>query len=160
MGVTMNIGDTSDRSGLPVKTIRYYEDIGLVHPARGANGYREFDESDLHKLVFVGRARSLGFGIEDCRLLLSLYEDRSRESADVKAIAEIHLAEIDRKIAELEQLRACLAALVVNCHGDARPDCPIIDALSTARTEADSRAREVSRVRSHANGRSNRNAIV
>jgi len=156
----MNIGDVSELSELPAKTIRYYEDIGLVRPARSANGYRDFNESDLHKLVFVGRARSLGFGIEDCRLLLSLYEDRSRESADVKAIAETHLDAIDRKIAELERLRACLAALVVNCHGDVRPDCPIIDALSTARTEADSRAREVSRVRSHANGRSSRNEIV
>lgn len=128
----MNIGTVAERSGLPPKTIRYYEDIGLVRPARGANGYRRFDEADLHKLAFVARARSLGFGIEDCRLLLSLYEDRSRESAEVKAIAEAHLAAIDRKIAELGQLRSCLRELVTRCHGDHRPDCPILDALSHA----------------------------
>lgn len=159
MGITMNIGDASGRSGLPVKTIRYYEDIGLVRPSRGANGYRDFNEAELHKLVFVGRARSLGFAIEDCRVLLSLYEDRSRESAEVKAIAETHLDSIDRKIEELERLRACLSDLVVNCNGDARPDCPIIDALSTFHAGPDSRARETSKVRSLANGRSDRNAI-
>lgn len=156
----MNIGDISELSELPAKTIRYYEDIGLVRPARSANGYRDFDETDLHKLVFVGRARSLGFGIEDCRLLLSLYEDRSRESADVKAIAESHLDAIDKKIAELERLRVCLRDLVIHCHGDDRPACPIIDALATPHTESGSPAREISRVRSHPNGRSNKSAIA
>lgn len=135
----MNIGTIARRSGLPAKTIRYYEEIGLIRPARGENGYRAFDEADLNKLVFVGRARSLGFSIEDCRLLLSLYEDHSRESADVKAVAEAHLREIERKIAELVQMRACLTDLVIHCHGDARPDCPILDALSAQETAPASR---------------------
>ena len=126
----MNIGDVATRSGLPPKTIRYYEDIGLVRPLRSANGYRSFRESDLHKLTFLGRARALGFSIEDCRTLLGLYEDGTRESAQVKAVAEEHLGEIDRKIAELQSMRATLAHLVDACHGDHRPDCPILEDLS------------------------------
>ena len=97
----MNIGDVAERSGLPPKTIRYYEDIGLIRPERGANGYRAFSDADLHRLAFLGRARSLGFSIEDCRALLALYADPARASADVKAMAETHLAQVDRKIAEL-----------------------------------------------------------
>ena len=126
----MNIGDVAIRSGLPPKTIRYYEDIGLVRPLRSANGYRSFRESDLHKLTFLGRARALGFSIEDCRTLLGLYEDGTRESAQVKVVAEEHLGEIDRKIAELQSMRATLAHLVDACHGDHRPDCPILEDLS------------------------------
>ena len=126
----MNIGDVAERSGLPPKTIRYYEDIGLIRPQRGANGYREFAEADAHRLAFLGRARSLGFSIEECRALLALYADETRASADVKQMAEAHLADIDRKIADLETLRATLAHLVHRCHGDARPDCPILDDLA------------------------------
>ncbi|MGX1308202.1 MerR family copper efflux transcriptional regulator [Amorphus suaedae] len=126
----MNIGEAAAASGLPAKTIRYYEDIALVRPARSENGYRDFAESDVHKLVFLARARSLGFTVEECRHLLSLYEDRSRASADVKAMARDHLTRIDRKIADLEGLRATLGALVERCHGDGRPDCPILDTLA------------------------------
>ena len=108
----MNISDVAERAGLPVKTIRYYEDIGLIQPARGANGYRRFGEADLHKLAFIGRARSLGFTIEDCRSLLRLYNDRSRASADVKRLAQSHLEDIDRKRAELKQMRDTLAHLI------------------------------------------------
>ena len=125
----MNIGDVADRSGLPAKTIRYYEDIGLVTPQRAANGYRRFTEADLHKLTFLGRARSLGFSIEECRALLALYEDDSRASADVKRIAEGHLARIDRKIAELSAMRQTLSHLVQACAGDDKPDCPILNGL-------------------------------
>ena len=125
----MNIGDVSQASGLPAKTIRYYEEIGLIRPARGENGYRDFAETDLHKLTFLARARSLGFSIEECRTLLSLYQDRDRASADVKALAEEHLTRIDEKIAELEGLRATLGNLVSRCHGDDRPDCPILEDL-------------------------------
>ncbi|PRX37466.1 Cu(I)-responsive transcriptional regulator [Meinhardsimonia xiamenensis] len=125
----MNIGDVAERSGLPAKTIRYYEDIGLIRPKRDANGYRAFDERDLHKLTFLARARALGFSIEDCRALLALYEDDSRASADVKRIAERHLAQIDAKIADLRAMRATLAHLVEACHGDDRPDCPILEDL-------------------------------
>ncbi len=126
----MNIGDVAERSGLPQKTIRYYEEIGLIRPDRTANGYRSFGENDLHKLAFLGRARALGFSIEDCRTLLALYEDDARESASVKAVAEEHLAEIDRKIGQLHSMRATLAHLVAACRGDRRPDCPILADLS------------------------------
>lgn len=126
----MNIGDAAALSGVPAKTIRYYEEIGLVRPARSLNGYRAFSERDAHKLAFLGRARGLGFSIEDCRALLSLYEDRTRASADVRRIAAGHVARIEAKIAELEGMRATLAALVERCHGDDRPDCPIIDDLA------------------------------
>jgi Cu(I)-responsive transcriptional regulator len=126
----MNIGDVSDRTGLPAKTIRYYEEIGLVQPARDANGYRRFDARHLHKLAFLGRARSLGFSIEDCRTLLALWEDRDRASADVKAVARKHLDEIDAKMAELSQMRDTLSDLVRRCAGDQRPDCPILRDLA------------------------------
>jgi len=131
----MNIGDVSRRSGLPPKTIRYYEEIGLIRPQRSPNGYRRFRESDLHKLAFLGRARALGFSIEDCRTLLALYEDDSRASAQVKQIAEGHLARIDDKIAQLQSMRATLAHLVSCCAGDDRPDCPILDDLGACEAE-------------------------
>lgn len=126
----MNIGDAAHATGLPAKTIRYYEDIGLLHPSRGPNGYRDFACHDVHKLAFLGRARSLGFSIEDCRTLLSLYEDQSRASADVKQVARQHLARIEQKIAELEAMRGTLEDLVTRCHGNDRPDCPILDDLA------------------------------
>ena len=126
----MNIGTAAQQSGLPPKTIRYYEDIGLLTADRAANGYRNYSSDDVHRLRFVQRSRSLGFSVEECRQLLSLYTDRNRASADVKAIATEKLGEIDRKIAELHGLRQMLGHLVENCHGDARPECPIIDGLS------------------------------
>jgi Cu(I)-responsive transcriptional regulator len=126
----MNIGDVARRSGLPAKTIRYYEDIGLVQPLRGENGYRRFRDSDLHKLAFLGRARSLGFTLDDCRSLLALYEDRGRASAEVKAIARDHLTGIERKLEELQQMHRTLSHLVDRCAGDHRPDCPILADLA------------------------------
>ena len=102
----MNIGEVAEKSGLPAKTIRYYEEIGLVAAPRDANGYRAFGERELHKLAFLGRARALGFSIEDCRTLLALYEDEARASAEVKRVAEDHLARIDAKIADLEDMRS------------------------------------------------------
>lgn len=126
----MNIGEVARRSGLPAKTIRYYEDIGLIRPMRGENGYRAFRESDLHKLAFLGRARALGFPIEECRALLGLYEDAQRESAQVKTIAEEHLAAIDARIGQLQAMRETLSHLVRSCHGDQRPDCPILSDLA------------------------------
>lgn len=131
----MNIGDVAERSGLPAKTIRYYEDIGLVKPLRSANGYRSFRDRDVHKLAFLGRARALGFSIEDCRNLLTLYEDDDRTSAEVKQIAEEHLGRIDQKVAELTQMRATLAHLVEACAGDHRPDCPILADLATTQKQ-------------------------
>lgn len=126
----MNIGTVSERSGLPAKTIRYYEDIGLIAPDRRDNGYRDYSLEDVHRLRFLQRSRSLGFSVEECRQLLSLYGDRDRESADVKTIATAKLGAIDRKIAELQGLRDMLSHLVETCHGDHRPECPIIDGLS------------------------------
>ena len=126
----MNIGDVAEAAGLPAKTIRYYEEIGLITPLRGANGYRQFTDAHLHKLAFIARARGLGFSIEQCRTLLALYEDRGRASADVKALAEDHLSEIDAKMAELSEMRSVLADLVQSCAGDHRPDCPILSGLA------------------------------
>ncbi len=127
----MKISDVADRSGLPPKTIRYYEDIGLVRPAsRQGNGYRDYDDRDVQMLRFLKRARGLGFSVADCRNLISLYQDRERASADVKALAQHRVDEIDRKIAELHSMRAALNDLIERCHGDDRPDCPILDDLA------------------------------
>ncbi len=126
----MNIGEVSERAGLPAKTVRYYEEIGLVRAARDANGYRSFSEADMHKLRFLARARALGFSIEECRALLALWEDRARASADVRAIASDHLAQIEAKIADLEAMRDTLRDLVTSCAGDDRPDCPILTSLA------------------------------
>lgn len=126
----MNIGAAAKRTGLPAKTIRYYEEIGLIRPARDGNGYRDFSETDVHKLAFLGRARSFDFSIEDCRSLLALYEDNGRASADVKRIAQGHLERIDRRLTELKEMRRTLNALVETCAGDNRPDCPILSDLA------------------------------
>ncbi len=126
----MNIGTVSEKSGLAAKTIRYYEDIGLIRPDRRDNGYRDYSMEDVHRLRFLQRSRSLGFSVEECRQLLSLYGDRERESAEVKAIATTKLGEIERKIVELQGLHEMLSHLVATCHGDHRPECPIIDGLS------------------------------
>lgn len=126
----MNIGDIAKRTGLPAKTIHYYEDIDLIRPHRDQNGYRVFGETDFHKLAFLGRARALGFSIEDCRTLLALYEDENRASADVKRLAQEHLQKIDDKIAQLSSMRDTLTHLVHACAGDNRPDCPILKDLA------------------------------
>ncbi|WP_350336243.1 Cu(I)-responsive transcriptional regulator [Coralliovum pocilloporae] len=125
----MNIGEASSRSGLPAKTIRYYEELGLVVPDRRPNGYRDYSDKHVHKLRFLQRARRFDFSVAECRQLLSLYEDQDRSSADVKAIAEHHLEDLDRKLGELRELRETLAALVACCPGDNRPDCPILSGL-------------------------------
>lgn len=131
----MNIGTAARQSGLPPKTIRYYEEIGLLKADRAENGYRDYSGEDVHRLRFVQRARGLGFSVEECRQLLSLYGNSGRESSDVKALATSKLTEIDRKIEELKGLRKTLSHLVASCHGDARPECPIIDGLA-GRTDA------------------------
>lgn len=126
----MNIGQASKATRLPTKTIRYYEDIALVQPDRLANGYRDYDGDDINRLTFIQRARGLGFSIDECKALLSLYDDKNRASADVKALTLEKIAEIDQKLEELNALRSTLKNLAKNCHGDARPDCPIIDEFS------------------------------
>lgn len=126
----MNISEVGKLAGLPPKTIRYYEEIGLITPKRMANGYRVFSSQDLHRLAFLRRARALGFGIEECRALLALYADPTRASAQVKALARDHLDRVDAQLRELTELRATLSALVASCAGDGRPDCPILADLA------------------------------
>lgn len=135
----MNIGEVAERAGLPAKTIRYYEEIGLITPPRDANGYRAFRDTDLHKLAFLGRSRSLGFSIEDCRTLLALYEDRGRASSDVKDIASQHLTRIEAKLDELTAMHDTLSHLVKSCAGDNRPDCPILSDLAAGKPPAQNR---------------------
>lgn len=126
-----NIGEAAQTAGLPTKTVRYYADVGLVTPrARSEAGYRLYSDQEIAKLVFIRRARSFGFSIEDCRELLDLYADQSRASADVKHIASQHVAALDAKMKELQALRDELGALVEACRGDERPNCPIIDGLA------------------------------
>ncbi len=126
----MNIPDAAKRTGLPAKTIRYYEQIDLISPTRGENGYRDFSFEDVQLLHFVRRARDLGFSVEDCRALLGLYTDANRTSAEVKSIAQNHLSEIDAKIEQLNAMRETLSHLVHCCDGDSRPTCPILQNLA------------------------------
>ncbi|MGF1631131.1 MAG: Cu(I)-responsive transcriptional regulator [Kiloniellaceae bacterium] len=127
----MNIGTAARQSGVPSKTIRYYESVGLIEPAdRSTAGYRVYDKQDVETLRFVQRARSLGFSVEEVGSLLALWRDRSRSSAEVKAMAEHRLADIERKIAELAEMRETLRHLMERCHGDARPECPILQGLA------------------------------
>lgn len=126
----MNIGQAGNLSQLPPKTIRYYEEIELINPARAENGYRDYSDGDVHRLRFLQRARGLGFSITECRSLLSLYEDENRASHDVKSLALDKISEIDRKITELKSLKETLSTLAEHCNGDNKPDCPIIEDLA------------------------------
>ena len=126
----MNIGQASRRSGLSAKMLRYYESIGLLAPAsRGENGYRRYSEEDIHRLAFIKRSRDLGFSLEEVGRLLALWHDRQRASADVKALAASHVTALEQRIRELSELRDTLQRLVDSCHGDERPDCPILSSL-------------------------------
>lgn len=129
----MNIGEASDLSGLPRKTIRYYEDIGLIRPGRSENGYRAFRTEDCQKLIFLAHARSLGFSVADCRELLSLYEDRTRPSQEVRRIAVAHLEALRRKLRLYESLRESLLELVRGRGRDRRPGPPTTADLHGAR---------------------------
>lgn len=129
-GENMNIGTVAERSGVPPKSIRYYESIGLIHPAeRRPNGYRSYSPHDMRTLAFIKRARSLGFSVEEVRDLLDLWRDTNRKSAAVKAMVARHVEALDRKIEELQSMRKALGELVKRCRGDSRPDCPILDDL-------------------------------
>ncbi|HEY1941154.1 MAG TPA: Cu(I)-responsive transcriptional regulator [Roseiarcus sp.] len=126
----MTIGEAASLSGVPPKTIRYYEEIGLIAaPERLENRYRAYDESDVRTLRFIQRARSLGFPLKEVGELLALYRDRSRTSREVKRLALARIADLDRKIAELTTIRNAIGDLAGHCHGDNRPDCPILDEL-------------------------------
>lgn len=129
----MNIGQAAAASGVSAKMIRYYESIGLVREtARTDSGYRIYGDNDLHTLRFIKRARNLGFSLEQIGDLLSLWQDTGRASADVKTIAISHVAELNQRIVELTEMRDTLASLAKTCHGDGRPDCPILQTLGSA----------------------------
>ena len=128
----MNIGQAARQTGLSAKMIRYYESIELLPRAgRTESGYRQYGAQDLHRLAFINRARDLGFSLEEVSKLLTLWQDRQRASADVKALAAGHIDELNRKIAELSSLRDSLQELMEHCHGDQRPDCPILKDLES-----------------------------
>ncbi len=128
----MNIGVVARQTGLPAKTIRYYEEIGLIRADRRPNGYRDYSAQHVQTLSFLRRARAFGFSLDDCRTLLGLYNNPERASADVKSLAARHLEELRLKAAELEHLAATLTQLVSSCSGDGQPDCPIIRELSNS----------------------------
>ena len=124
----MNIGQVASETGVTAKSIRYYESINLIPaPERTQAGYRQYSDRDVQTLHFIKRSRGLGFSVAEVADLLSLYQDRERASAEVKGIVETRLSEIDQKISELESIRATLRTLADRCHGDDRPDCPILN---------------------------------
>jgi Cu(I)-responsive transcriptional regulator len=126
-----NIGETAKASGVTAKMIRHYESIGLIGEAlRTDAGYRVYNERDVQVLQFIHRARELGFSLEQIRTLLALWQDKHRASKDVRAMARQHIAELDKKIADMQAMRRTLETLATKCHGDERPDCPILDDLS------------------------------
>lgn len=130
----MNIGQAAANSGVTAKMIRHYESIGLITPgARTDAGYRTYGDNDLHTLRFVKRARSLGFSLEQIRDLLSLWQDKGRASADVKDLAQAHVAKLNQRIAELTEMRDTLRRLAQSCSGDQRPNCPILQGLADNR---------------------------
>lgn len=132
----MNIGTVAEATGLPAKTIRYYESIGLVEPAERSTGnYRLYGERDVMTLRFIERARRLGFTLKEVKELLALWHDRERASADVRRLAELQIRRIDERLAELDEMRRTLQHLIERCHGDHRPDCPILDELARERIE-------------------------
>lgn len=129
----MKIGEAARRSGVSAKMIRYYEEIGLLAPApRAGNSYRDFDARDLHELVFIRRARALGFSMEEIARLLALWRDRGRPSREVKEIADRHVAELKARIVDLQEMVDQLEHLSHCCAGDDRPDCPILEDLAGA----------------------------
>jgi len=129
----MTIGEAARASGVSEKMIRHYEAIGLLHPARQTNGYRSYAAPDIAVLRFIRHARDLAFPLEDIRRLLALWHDRGRTSAEVRRLALDHVAALEAKAQALQAMAASLKHLAAHCHGDARPDCPILDELEGRR---------------------------
>ncbi len=131
----LNIGQASLRSGVSAKMIRHYEDVGLLPAARRTEaGYRQYSEADVQTLRFIRHSRDLGFSLAEIGQLVSLWQDQQRPSRQVKALAQAHLDELDRKLEELQAMKAALQHLVQSCHGNDRPDCPILEGLSGVST--------------------------
>ena len=131
MNGSMNIGEAAKASGVSAKMIRHYESVGLFPEAnRSESGYRQYSDREVHTLRFIRHSRDLGFSVEQIRELLGLWQNRRRPSRQVKALAQAHLAELEQKLQELAAMKATLEHLVHCCHGDDRPDCPIIDTLA------------------------------
>ena len=129
-GQTFNIGEAAQRSGVSAKMVRHYESLGLLPSvARSEAGYRRYSMREVHTLRFIRRARELGFGMEEIRVLLSLWQDRGRASREVKQVAQRHAADLQRRIDEMQAMQRTLEALAQHCHGDERADCPILDDL-------------------------------
>jgi Cu(I)-responsive transcriptional regulator len=127
----MNIGEAAARSGISAKMLRHYESLGLLGAVpRSESGYRQYGEREVHMLRFIRRARDLGFSIAEIAELLKLWQDRGRASSEVKRIALAHVADLERRVAEMQAMQRTLAELAACCHGDARPDCPILDGLA------------------------------
>ena len=127
----MNIGKAAKFSNLTIKTVRYYANIGLVKPQQNvSSGYREYTDGEVAKLKFIGKARKFDFSIHECKELLSLYEDKNRTSKEVKKITLEKISQLDSKLRDLNDLKNELSLLANNCHGDDRPNCPILDELS------------------------------
>ncbi|KQU71173.1 MULTISPECIES: Cu(I)-responsive transcriptional regulator [unclassified Rhizobacter] len=127
----MNIGEAAQRSGVSAKMVRHYESLGLLpQVGRTDAGYRQYGDKEVHTLRFIRRARDLGFGMAEIGELLKLWQNRRRASGDVKRIALDHMADLDRRIAEMEAMKRTLSSLASCCHGDQRPDCPILDELA------------------------------
>jgi Cu(I)-responsive transcriptional regulator len=134
----VKIGEVSAASGVSQRMIRHYEKIGMIAAAvRRESGYRDYDHRDLHTLRFIGRARDLGFGIEEIRQLLGLWQDRSRASADVKSLALARAAELKKKARQLDSMRRSLERLAAECQGNGRPDCPILQDLESEEDDGD-----------------------
>ena len=134
----MNIGDASYRSGVSAKMIRYYEQTGLIPPAdRKESGYRDYSDTDVHMLRFIRRARDLGFSIAEIGDLVGLWRDETRQSAEVKRLAQGHISALDKKIKDLQDMAHTLTMLVNACKGDHRPHCPILERLETDQADED-----------------------
>ena len=131
----MNIGSAAERSGVSAKMVRYYEEIGLLTPARRDNGYRDYGDADVSVLQFIRRTRDLGFSLDEVSALLALWRNRKRPSREVKRLALHHIEDLERRIRDMRAVARTLKDLAATCHGDERSDCPILDDLAKPRSK-------------------------